>query len=163
MQLFKIDEAIETLLNDPKIMDPETGELLDEEELNELSDEKERVVLYLARKALDELGEAERVKRHVDRLAKRVKIHENAAKSLKKYIAGWCAKGDKFKDDTVKVRIGETVSVDVIDEKKVPAAYMIQPALPLPTVDKKTALADLKLGKKIAGVEIKKGRHTVIS
>ncbi len=163
MHLFEIDSAIEALLGDPAVMDPETGELLDEGPLKELEGEKDRIVLYLARYALGELTEASAVQEHVDRLAKRAQGHKNRAASLKKYIASWCEKGEKFKDDTVKVRIGENASCDVIDESKVPDAYMVKPELPPKRVDKKAALADLKTGIVIPGVALMRRRNTVIA
>ena len=163
MKLFQIDEAIEALLGDPAVMDPETGELLDEGPLKELEGEKERIVLYLARYALGELTEADAVQAHVDRLSKRATGHRNRAKSLKHYIAQWCVKGEKFKDDTVKVRIGEVVSVDVFDEAEVPEEYKVQPPLPDLRVDKKAIKSYLDDGGRVEGAQLSRRRNTVIS
>ncbi len=163
MKLFEMDDKIEALLADPAVMDPETGELLDEGPLKELEGEKERIVLYLGRYALGELTEADAVQAHVDRLAKRATGHRNRAKSLKHYIAQSCAKGDKFKDDTVKVRIGEVVSVDVFDEAEVPEKYKVQPPLPEMRVDKKAIREHLDGGGRVEGAQLARRRNAVVS
>lgn len=180
LHLYEIPDKIRGLLADPEVMDPETGELLvlPQEEwaptdgpdhlvldrrIKELAVEKERIVLYLAKRADEEAAESEAVKNVSVRGADRAKVLENSANSLKKYIAACCKKGDKFADEYVKVRIGGSMFAESADDTTAPEGYMVQKPAPDPTPDKKAILAALKADTDVKGWSIGRGRHTVIS
>ena len=100
-------------------------------------DDAEQVVQYDAKQGSDQ---------QAHRLLSRSVACSNRATSIRDYIAGWCAKGDKFKDDCVRGRIGESVSCDVYGEDAVPDAYIVQPDPPPKRVDRKVAPEALKIG-----------------
>ena len=61
MKLFEIPDAIRAALNDPEVIDRDTGEVLQPEVLATLDAEKERIVLYLARFVMEQIAEGQAV------------------------------------------------------------------------------------------------------
>lgn len=163
LHLFQIPDLIREALNDPEVMDPETGELLQPEVLEKLDNAKERIVLWLARYAVEEAAESLAVKMHSERLAKRSKAHENKAESLKRYIAGCCEKGEKFSDDCVKVSVRESTSCDITDPDQIPAQYFKTPEPIGPMLDRAAVLKELRAGYQVKGTALKRTPFTVIS
>ena len=163
MHLFEIPDAIRNLLDDPEVLDPETGELLDEARLTELMVEKERTVLYLARLSVEQAAEAEAVLAQADRLRARADSHKKSAASLKRYIAGNCEKGEQYADDCVKVGVRESMFTEAADDATAPEEYMVQKPAPDPRPDKKAILDALKKGTGVKGWSIGRNRYAVIS
>jgi len=163
VKLFEIPDAIRAAVNDPEVVDPETGEVLQPWVLGDLDKEKGRIVLFLAKLAIEQIAEGEAVKAQADRLAKRAASHGGRADSLKRYIAGCCEKGEKFADDTVRVNVMESTSCEVIDAEKIPATFFSTPKPPKPVLDKKSLLASLRGGANVMGAALKRTPYTKIS
>lgn len=118
-KLHEIPEAIEILSN--MMCDPETGEILTEEETNEqleaLSMEFDKKMEYLCKLAINESAEAEMLKKHKLDIEKRQKAAENKVKRLKSYIKN-ALQNNKFKsaDGLVSVSYRTTKDKVMIDD-----------------------------------------------
>lgn len=163
LHLFEIPDKYREALNDPEVLDQGTGELYQPEVLEKLDTEKERIVLYLAKFAREQLAEAEAVKAQADRLKARAARHVAKAESLKRYMAGSCELGEKFADDTLQVRIGESTSVDVLEERDIPGTFFATPDPPKPKLDRAWVLRELRAGNAVKGAALKRTPFAVIS
>lgn len=107
LKLYEIPQAIEDLI------DPETGEIVDVNELERLTERLEGGIEWLALEVKNSLAEAEAMKKEKDAFATRQRIAENRAKSLKNYLS-FVLRGQKYKTDRVSIsyRRSETVQVD---------------------------------------------------
>ena len=147
--LYEIDKAIEEFFDSH--IDPETGEILGYEELEELQMERkqkcENIGLYIKNLS----AEAEMVKKERDSLAKRQKTLENKVESLKNYLA-YALGGEKFSTPRLVVSYRRSESVNIVDELKVPDEYCHFSVDRKP--DKKMLKDALKHGKEIEGVSI---------
>ena len=109
MTIYEINEGI---LN---CIDPETGEIIDIDKLNELELERETKIEGVACWIKDLKAEAEALKNEKQALAERQRVAENKAESLKKWIA-YALQGEKFKTAKCSVSFRKTESVEVTDE-----------------------------------------------
>lgn len=107
MKLYEIPGEITDLL------DPDTGEITDEEALGKLLRKWNNGVEWLALEVKNSLAEAEALKKEKEAFAARQKTAENRAKSLKNYL-GFLLNGEKFKTDRVQIswRRSEQVQTD---------------------------------------------------
>lgn len=144
MKLYEINEAI------TECVDMETGEIIDAERLQELElayeDKVEGVALWIK----DLLAEAKAIKEEGDALAKRQKVRENKAESLKKWLAG-ALEGQKFKTAKVEIAFRKSESVQIDDVSKLDDDYL---KFAEPTVDKTKVKQALKSGIKLQGVQL---------
>lgn len=153
MTLYEINAAIEDAFE--RAVDPETGEILDDQAKAELDglqmyleDKIEGIALWIKNLKAD----AEALKAEKMAFAKRQTAAENKAKSLEKYLAYALGEGNKFqsarvaigwrKSDTVELAEGATVYD--IDTHYVKTAE--------PTLDKAAIKKALKAGENIEGV-----------
>lgn len=117
MKLYEINKGISNCFDD------ETGEILDEKRLDELTmerDEKiENVVLYIK----DLRAEADALRKEEQTLARRRRTAENKAESLKTWVF-MALEGDKFKTARCSVSYRHSRSVDVPDVTKLPPAFV---------------------------------------
>ena len=104
-------------------IDPETGEILNIDELDKLELAKdvkvENICLYI--KNLD--SDAVAYKTEKDSFAKKQKAAENKAARLKAYLQGMLA-GEKFKSNKVTVSYRKSKSVEVADVNSIPEEYL---------------------------------------
>ena len=142
--LYEINEAI---LN---CVDMETGEIIDEERLNELQMAFDCKVENIALWIKDLLAEAEAVKTEKNNLAKRQQVCENKAKSLKEYLSKFLA-GEKFKTSKVSISYRKSESVEVEDITKLDDDYLKYSE---PAVDKAKVKKALKDGVELEGVKL---------
>lgn len=107
MKLYEIPGEITDLL------DPETGEITDEEALGKLLRKWNNGVEWLALEVKNSMAEADALKKEKEAFAARQKTAENRAKSLKNYL-GFLLNGEKFKTDRVQIswRRSEQVQTD---------------------------------------------------
>lgn len=140
MTIYEIDEQISKLLEK---IDPETGELLiDEEALEALQMERDRKVENIALAIKNISAESEALGNEIKNLSARKKTADNKVKSLKDFLAR-VLQGDKFK--TARVAISYRKSDEcVIDDRFVEWAKAMAPEL-LKTEPKK---ADIKAALK---------------
>ena len=90
MTIYEINEGI---LN---CIDPETGEIIDIDKLNELELERDAKIENVACWIKELKAEAEAIKAEKLALAERQRVAENKAESLKKWLA-YALQGEKFK------------------------------------------------------------------
>ena len=109
MKLYEIPAEITDLL------DPETGEITDQEELAKLLKRWNNGIEWLALEVKNSLAEAEALKKEKESFAKRQQTAENRAKSLKNYIA-FLLNGEKFKTDRVQISWRRSEQVQTDDE-----------------------------------------------
>lgn len=144
MKLYEINEKIVSCV------DVETGEIIDEQMLQELEvafDEKvENIALWIKNLT----AEAKAIKEEKDNLAARQKACENKAESLKNYLALALA-GEKFKTPKVSISFRKSESVQVDDMSKLDDDYLKYAA---PTVDKTKVKQALKAGVNLQGVQL---------
>ena len=109
MKLYQIDEAI---LN---CIDTETGEIIDADQLDKLTMERDTKLENVACWIKDLKAEAEALKAEKQALAERQRVAENKANSLKKYLA-YALDGKKFSTAKCAVSFRSTERVEVTDE-----------------------------------------------
>ena len=109
MKLYEIPGEITDLL------DPETGEITDEEALGKLLRKWNNGIEWLALEVKNSLAEAEALKKEKEAFAARQKTAENRAKSLKNYLA-YLLNGEKFKTDRVQISWRRSEQVQTDDE-----------------------------------------------
>lgn len=109
MKLYEIPGEITDLL------DPDTGEITDEEALGKLLRKWNNGVEWLALEVKNSLAEAEALKKEKEAFAARQKTAENRAKSLKNYL-GFLLNGEKFKTDRVQISWRRSEQVQTDDE-----------------------------------------------
>jgi outer membrane murein-binding lipoprotein Lpp len=144
MTLYEIDQKLLDCI------DLETGEILNEERLNELQMERneklEKVALWI--KELN--AEADALKAEKQAFADRQKAAENKAGSLKKWLADALA-GEKFKTTKVMVSFRKTKSVEVADIFALDENYVKYSE---PTADKAAIKKAIEAGQKVAGATL---------
>lgn len=142
MRLYEIPQAIENLI------DPETGEITDVEELTRLTSRFENGLEWLALEVKNAAAEAEALKKEKESFAKRQQTAENRAKSLKNYLAN-ILNGEKFKTDKVVVSFRKSEAVEVGNEFQDWAMTNGQYLRVKTEIDKASLKEDLKAGKEI--------------
>lgn len=125
--LYEISKDYLTVLDNLEI-DEETGEIINSDTLDAVSEELEAKAESVACYIKDLKAYAEAVKAEGEALAKRRKAAENKAESLKRYLASCLDMAGKEKLETSKCRIGfrKTSIVNILDETKIPAVYMVE-------------------------------------
>lgn len=150
MTLYEIDNAIREVLE--SAADPETGELVDEELLEQYDklimdrDQKvENIGLYIKNLEAD----AAAIKAEAKNLTARAKAAENKAEHLRNYLQ-FCLDGQKFSSPRLSVsfRRGTKVEVDQNRLFEIPDDYLRYKD---PEVDKKRVSEALKAGEDIPG------------
>jgi outer membrane murein-binding lipoprotein Lpp len=147
MTLYEIDQKLLDCI------DLETGEILNEERLNELQMERneklEKVALWI--KELN--AEADALKAEKQAFADRQKAAENKAESLKKWLADALA-GEKFKTTKVMVSFRKTKSVEVADIFALDENYVKYSE---PTADKAAIKKAIEAGEIVKGAQLVEG------
>jgi outer membrane murein-binding lipoprotein Lpp len=147
MTLYEIDQKLLDCI------DLETGEILNEERLNELQMERneklEKVALWI--KELN--AEADALKAEKQAFADRQKAAENKAESLKKWLANALA-GEKFKTTKVMVSFRKTKSVEVADIFALDENYVKYSE---PTADKAAIKKAIEAGEIVKGAQLVEG------
>lgn len=146
MTIFDIDEAI------LKLVDEETGEVVDIEALEALEMERDKKVSNIACwiKQLD--AEAEAIKAEKKKLADRQTAKENKAKQLREFLAR-VLNGEKYEDARCKVSYRRSESVEVsedIDYNYIPAEYVKT----VQSIDKTAIKTAIKAGHTFKGVQL---------
>ena len=152
MKLYEIDQAIMDCI------DMETGEIINEELLNNLQMERdtkiENVVLWI--KELK--AEAEALKAEKMAFAERQKVAENKMESLKKWLA-YALNGEKFKTVRASVTFRTTDKVEIADIYKLDENYLRYKE---PEADKDAIKKALKAGQEVAGATLVPSTSVII-
>ena len=152
MKLYEIDEAI---LN---CIDIETGEIIDAEQLDKLTMEREAKLENVACWIKELKAEAEALKAEKMAFAKRQQVAENKMESLKKYLA-YALDGQAFKSTRVSVTFRKSQSVEVADIWKLDENYLRYKE---PEADKTAIKEALKAGKAVAGATLVENTSVII-
>ena len=152
MKLYEIDQAIVDCI------DMETGEIINEELLNNLQMERdtkiENVVLWI--KELK--AEAEALKAEKMAFAERQKVAENKMESLKKWLA-YALNGEKFKTVRASVTFRTTDKVEIADIYKLDENYLRYKE---PEADKEAIKKAIKAGQEVAGATLVPSTSVII-
>lgn len=152
MKLYEIDEAI---LN---CIDLETGEIIDTEQLDKLTMEREAKLENVACWIKELKAEAEALKAEKMAFAKRQQVAENKMESLKKYLA-YALDGQAFKTARASVTFKKSQVVEVADIWKLDENYLRYKE---PEADKTAIKEALKAGKAVAGATLVENTSAII-
>lgn len=154
MKLYEIDNEI------LKCVDPETGEILDEEKLNQLEMERDKkiegvILWYKSVKA-----EKEAVRAEGAALYKRAKTLENLEERLKKYVE-YALGGEKFKTNRCSVSYRKSTRIVIDDVKAIPKKFLNE--LKEDWFSKTAIKAAIEKGKAVKGAHQEDRNGIVIS
>ena len=145
MNLYEIDKAILACI------DPETGELIDEESLESLQMERTQKIKNVALWLKNLNASAAAYKAERDAFDERMKQAQKKAESLKRYLADALG-GEKFVTDECAVSFRKSTAINVLDEAVIPAAYMTEKVTRSP--DKAAIKAAIKSGIEVPGAAL---------
>ena len=152
MKLYEIDQAI---LN---CIDLETGEIIDTEQLDKLTMEREAKLENVACWIKELKAEAEALKAEKMAFAKRQQVAENKMESLKKYLA-YALDGQAFKTVRASVTFRKSQAVEIADIYKLDENYLRYKE---PEADKTAIKEALKAGKTVAGATLVENTSVII-
>ena len=157
MKLYEIDEAI---LN---CIDTETGEIIDADQLDKLTMERDTKIENVACWIKDLKAEAEALKAEKQALSERQKVAENKAESLKKYLA-YALDGKKFSTAKCAVSFRSTESVEVTDEglNNLMKEHDELLTYKAPEPNKTAIKQAIKDGLNVAGIQLVQNTSTII-
>lgn len=126
MHIYDLNKQIETL-SEQEWVDPDTGEILDEDvanALNALTLERDEKIENVALWYKDVLAEAEAIKAEENKLASRRRGKERLAESLKRFLDFACA-GQKFSSPRVAISFRNVVNGKTVidDPTLIPMAF----------------------------------------
>lgn len=104
-------------------VDMETGEVIDEDKLQQLQMKFDEKVEGIACWIKNLLSDAAAIKAEKDNLAEREKACKNKAESLKRYLQSALG-GEKFKTAKVSISYRKSESVEIADGAKIPDEYL---------------------------------------
>lgn len=139
-KLYEIDEAIMNCIN------AETGEVLDEERLNELSIERDKKLESVALWYKNLCSDAEQYKREKQYFDEKQKQAEKKAEGLKNYLSV-ALNGQAFSTTRVKIGFRTSLSVEILDLEKIGKDFLKYE----PTPDKKAIKYAIENGEIIDG------------
>lgn len=160
MTLYELTEQIR-ILSEQEWVDPDTGEILDEDVANALNaltisrDEKiENIGLWIK----DTLAEAEAIKEEKRKLEIRQKQKERLAESLKKYL-DFALAGQKFSTPRVAISFRNVVNGKTVidDPAKIPMAFQKVVTEPIKSEISKA----IKAGLEVPGAHLEDS-HSII-
>lgn len=152
MKLYQIDQAI---LN---CIDLETGEIIDTEQLDKLTMEREAKLENVACWIKELKAEAEALKAEKMAFAKRQQVAENKMESLKKYLA-YALDGQAFKTVRASVTFRKSQAVEIADIYKLDENYLRYKE---PEADKTAIKEALKAGQTVAGATLVENTSVII-
>ena len=152
MKLYEIDQAI---LN---CIDLETGEIIDTEQLDKLTMEREVKLENIACWIKELKAEAEALKAEKMAFAKRQQVAENKMESLKKYLA-YALDGQAFKTVRASVTFRKSQAVEIVDIYKLDENYLRYKE---PEADKTAIKEALKAGQTVAGATLVENTSVII-
>lgn len=160
MELYEINEKIQKLFEDA--VDPETGEVIDVEALNEIAGlemERDELIEQMALEAKNADSHAVALKAEADAYMARAKREQNKARWIRSYLTSILS-GEKF--ESLKVSIGWRKSTSVALDSDV-SIYDIDTAfvrMKEPELSKQEALKALRNGIVIPGLHLEE-RQTI--
>lgn len=152
MTIFEIDDAILACV------DTDTGEIIDESQLNALQMERDAKIEGVAMWKKENDAEAAALAEEIKKLTARKNACLNRSESLKRYLA-MALDGQKFKTARVAISYRASESVVVDDITQISDEYLKHPE---PEASK-TAIKDaLKAGKAVSGAHLEKSVNLIV-
>ena len=161
MKLYDIDAEI------MRLVDPETGEILDYEELDRIQLERDAKIENTALWIKNLCAESEAIKAEEDALKARRIAAENQAKRLKEYLAT-LLDGQKFATARVSLSIRKTPPAVRIADEKAFINLMMQTEhdeflkYSLPEINKSAVKDAIQNGVKVEGAELVQSSYVYI-
>ena len=152
MKLYEIDQAIMDCI------DMETGEIVNEELLNDLQMDRDAKIENVALWIKELKAEAEALKAEKLAFAERQRVAENKMESLKKWLA-YTLNGEKFKTVRASVMFKMTDKVEVADIYKLDENYLRYKE---PEADKDAIKKAIKAGQEVAGATLVSSTSVII-
>lgn len=152
MKLYEIDQAIMDCI------DMETGEIINEELLNDLQMDRDAKIENVALWIKELKAEAEALKAEKLAFAERQRVAENKMESLKKWLA-YALNGEKFKTVRASVTFRTTDKVEVADIYKLDENYLRYKE---PEADKDAIKKAIKAGQEVAGATLVSSTSVII-
>ena len=152
MKLYEIDQAIMNCI------DMETGEIINEELLNDLQMERDAKIENVALLIKELKAEAEALKAEKLAFAERQKVAENKMESLKKWLA-YALNGEKFKTVRASVTFRTSDKVEIADIYKLDESYLRYKE---PEADKDAIKKAIKAGQQVAGATLVPSTSVII-
>lgn len=152
MKLYEIDQAIMDCI------DMETGEIVNEELLNDLQMERDAKIENVALWIKELKAEAEALKAEKLAFAERQKVAENKMESLKKWLA-YALNGEKFKTVRTSVTFRTSEKVEIADIFKLDENYLRYKE---PEADKDAIKKAIKDGQQVAGATLVQSTSVII-
>lgn len=144
MNLYQIDTEI------VKLIDYETGEILDWDKLDELQATKEQKIENIALYIKNLNAEAAALKAEKDAFAERQKAAEKRAEGLKQYLTN-ALKGEKFKTTKVNISYRKSETLEIANGVEIPEDFLKYTEPEINKTDLKKAIKD---GLLLEGVSI---------
>lgn len=152
MTIYEINQAI------MECVDLETGEIIDTEQLDKLTMEREVKLENVACWIKELKAEAEALKAEKMAFAKRQQVAENKMESLKKYLA-YALDGQAFKTVRASVTFRKSQAVEIADIYKLDENYLRYKE---PEADKTAIKEALKAGQTVAGATLVENTSVII-
>lgn len=143
--LYEIDSDI------MDCFDEETGELLDEEKLNELQIERDQKIEGVGLAVKNLTAEIDAYKKEIDAFQQRKRSAEKRLDGFKKWLLE-TLEGEKFATPKVDIRFRRSETVDIPDESVVPDEYIVWKTESKP--DKVAIKQAIKAGSSIEGCQL---------
>lgn len=144
MNLYQIDAEI------MKLIDYETGEILDWDKLDELNAAKEQKIENIALYIKNLTAEAAALKAEKDAFAERQKAAEKRTEGLKQYLSN-ALKGEKFKTTKVNISYRKSETLEIANGVEIPEDFLKYKEPEINKTDLKKAIKD---GLLLEGVSI---------
>ena len=151
MKLYEIEQAM------MECVDPETGEIIDEEMIEALNMAKEEKIENICLWIKNLQAEAIALKTEKDNFADRERVTKNKIESLKKYISH-VLDGQKFETTKVKVGFRKSTSLEILESAIIPDNFLITKT----EVDKAGLKKAVKDGLEVEGVYLSENRNISI-
>lgn len=151
MKLYEIEQAM------MECVDPETGEIIDEEMIEALNMAKEEKIENICLWIKNLQAEAIALKAEKDNFADRERVTKNKIESLKKYISH-VLDGQKFETTKVKVGFRKSTSLEILESAIIPDNFLITKT----EVDKAGLKKAVKDGLEVEGVFLSENRNISI-
>lgn len=141
-------------------IDPESGEVIDCEKLNELSMQYDEKIEGIGLWIKNLLSDMEAYKKEKEAFAEREKAAKSKAESLKKYLLS-ALDGQKFSTAKVAISFRQSEAVTIAEGAHVPDEYIRRKVTEEP--DKTALKKALKSGESIPGVTLEKTQSVQIA
>lgn len=145
--LYELNEKFERF--EFKI-DEDTGEILNADELDQISVERSEKMENIALMIKNLSADAEAYKREKESFAEKERIAKNKIESLKNYL-NFVLNGETYKSDRVVISYRKSSALNIIDEYLIPEKFLIKQE---PKIDKVAIRTAIKNGENVAGAEI---------